>query len=227
MVKLIILLVIILLILYTFYKIFKKIVKAILLLLFLIIIVSIILGISLFKDYQELKTNIQTSPTIVFFTSNNTIKTGFIITPNTKNQTTTPYTPLTDQEVIIYQQYLSQKDYNGILSNNYKLFIINTIALQKLLKDKIEIIGKEVTKEQIIGLIDSDNLELFIQKQNILNLEQIKKELNIKNNIQLKAAVLIISLKEDNLPLLLEEFKMKNIIIYPETILFKTIRVIP
>jgi len=179
---------------------FKKLFK---LLFYAGIIISLILAANLFfiyQDFTDLRENFGVSEKKVILKDDDKVLTGLILGEDTAL--------MADDQLNDYSSYLKNGNYEKILGDSYKLMVFD-VGIISNLDAEIELGGKTITTDETISILKSDIA-----------------------NPQEKAALFSILLADEILssknPLFFfSEFKNGNIIIYPETALFKTIKIIP
>lgn len=179
---------------------FKKLLK---LLFYAGIIISLILAVNIFfvyLDFNDLRKNFGVSEKKVILKDDRGILTGLLLDDDAKL--------MTDKQLDDYSSYLKNNNYEKILGDSYKLMIFD-VNIIKNLDDEIVIEGQTITPNEAIKILKSKN-----------------------NNAEEKAALFSTILSDEILssrnPLFFfSEFKNGNIVIYPETTLFKTMKFIP
>jgi len=179
---------------------FKKLLK---LLFYAGIIISLILAVNIFfvyLDFNDLRKNFGVSEKKVILKDDRGILTGLLLNEDAKL--------MTDKQLDDYSSYLKNNNYEKILGDSYKLMIFD-VNIIKNLDDEIVIGGQTITPNEAIKILKSKN-----------------------NNAEEKAALFSTILSDEILssrnPLFFfSEFKNGNIVIYPETTLFKTMKFIP
>ena len=179
---------------------FKKLLK---LLFYAGIIISLILAVNIFfvyLDFNDLRKNFGVSEKKVILKDDRGILTGLLLNEDAKL--------MTDKQLDDYSSYLKNNNYEKILGDSYKLMIFD-VNIIKNLDDEIVIGGQTITPNEAIKILKSKN-----------------------NNAEEKAALFSTILSDEiissrNPLFFFSEFKNGNIVIYPETTLFKTMKFIP
>lgn len=186
------------LVLVLIWGVFKKIFK---LMFYAGIIISLLLAANLYfiyQDFKDLRENFSISEKKVILKDGGEILTGLLLNKETSLMTT--------KQLSDYSSYLKDNDYEKILGNSYKLMVFD-IGIISNLDDEIEIENRIFTKDQLIAKLKSgDNNE----KASLFSIILADEILSSKNPL-----------------FFFSEFKKGNIIIYPETALFKTVKIIP
>ena len=180
--------------------IFKKLFK---LLFYAGMIISLLLAANLYfiyQDFQDLRENFAASEKKVILKDDDKVLTGLLMGQEVDF--------LTNSQLRDYSSSLKNNDYEDILGNSYKLMVFDIDIIEHLDKE-IEIEGFKITTDEAAATLKSDT-----------------------SSSQEKAALFSVILADEILntrnPLLFfSEFKDGNIIIYPETALFKTVKIIP
>lgn len=163
-----------------------------------------------------------------------------------------PTKPISKEKLVLY----SGKKTSEILEDRYKIIILDADMFKKLkrimLPEEMEFTGKELVslikkedsfkafaefmaQEQLkkrgisLGSSSTKTPEPGIDKQQIIG--QIKESFNIKDEESFDSLVLIFmimgTMQEQGPIFLVEQFKAGNIAVYPETIIFKSVKLIP
>lgn len=180
--------------------IFKKLFK---LLFYAGIIISLILAANLFfiyQDFTDLRENFGVSEKKVILKDDDKVLTGLVLNEDTKL--------MTNKQLNDYSLYLKDEKYDKILDDSYKLMVFDAEIISNL-DAEIDLGDKTITSDEAITILKSKS-----------------------SNAEEKAALFSILLADEILssqnPLFFfSEFKNGNIVIYPETALFKTIKIIP
>lgn len=177
---------------------FKKIFK---LMFYAGIIISLLLAANLYfiyQDFRDLRENLGVSGRKVILKDGDVILTGLLINEETSLMTT--------EQLSDYSSYLKGNDYEKILGDSYKLMVFD-VGIISNLDDKIEIENRIFTKDQLIAKLRSGS---NYEKASLFSVILADEILSPKNPL-----------------LFFSEYKAGNIIIYPETALFKTVKIIP
>ncbi len=178
--------------------IFKKLFK---LMFYAGLIVSLLLAINLFfiyHDFADLRENFAVSERIVILKDNDKVLTGLVLNEDTKL--------IANNQLNDFSSYLKDNNYEKILGNSYKLMVFDLEIISNLAA--IEFEDKIITGNEAIDILKNsqDNGE----------------------KAELFSAILSDEILSSKNPLFFfSEFKKGNIIIYPETALFKTVKIIP
>lgn len=228
------------------FKLIKDSVKVVIGFVSLIILLLVTSSVLLYFDARELRENMSSSSSRVLVSNQGEILSGFdIVLKNVSN-----VTPLNKKAIIDISKNYNDKNYNIIKGDHYKLIVLSFEALNNSLDENIELMdGKTIKKETLFELLVSKNATKYYI-ENILTkifipdttdvedreekIESIRSNLekNIKYDDDYKFKAMISSLvftklAVDNTDLLIKEFKRKNVVIYPESIMLKIIKLIP
>ena len=186
------------LVLVLIWGVFKKIFK---LMFYAGIIISLLLAANLYfiyQDFKDLRENFVISEKKVILKDGDEILTGLLLNEDTSL--------MIAKQLSDYSSYLKDNDYEKILGNSYKLMVFD-VGIISNLDDEIKIENRIFTKDQLIAKLKSgDNNE----KASLFSVILADEILSSKNPL-----------------FFFSEFKKENIIIYPETALFKTVKIIP
>ncbi len=160
-----------------------------------------------------------------------------------------PTKPISKEKLALY----SGKKLSEILDDKYKVIILNADMFRKIKRIKLQP-SLEFTGNELVTLIKKDNsFEAFaevmakeqLNKQGISSksagsqldaqkqqfMDMIKKSFNIKDEESFDSLVLIFmimgTLQDQGSIYLVEQLKTGNIVIYPESIIFKSVKLIP
>ena len=192
--------------------------------------IQILFGFVLYLDAIELKEKFTTEEKTILLTHKGNFISGF----KAKNMEDPKGIEFFNDNKI---NTFKKKNNQELLENSYKLIIINSEIFNNV--DQIEYSGQTFSKEELLSILESDNaiselankfveegLEEFKEELII----QLKTQLAIDDNSQLKGLIfaLLFSQSLENDPLILIKGIQENkIIIYPETVTFIFIKLIP
>ena len=203
------------------FKIVKTILKTILIVLILGLLLTAIFGFFSYKDVIDLKENFESKSKLMFLRDDGNLIAGF----GMKGFEEEPDV-LTISQVIEYQNSFKKKDYKKMLGDNYKMFIFDMKAFD--FDDKeLDFVGKKVSKNILYSVLESnDPIALYKSKTNV-----DPASYDINDPVELKSKVFAVlfseAIEKKGQLFIFSEYKKKNIIIYPETALFKFIKLIP
>lgn len=166
------------------------------------IVIFLLLAVNMFfiyKDVADLKENFGVSTKKVILVDGDNVLTGLLLDGDISF--------MTNSQLSEFSSYLEDEDYKKILGDSYKLMVFD-VDMMPDLDEEIGIEGKTIARDQAISFLksDADSREKAALFGNIL-----------ASNI----------LSSSNPLFFFSEFKKGNIIVYPETALFKTVKIIP
>lgn len=219
-------------------KLVKGVVKIISFIFLILFVVSIVLGFFVYKDMDDLRKNWPDSDKIILL-ANDKVYSGMIATFSGGKE------PVFIDNLENYQSDYASGNYDLLLGSNYKLFIFR-IGMFERTDEKIdfegmEIYGKEVSlsKSEILDIIESDNsaekfVSIVISNGEMASAEKqaFKDELvrEIGSGNELKGAmfgILFQNAVEKDPLFLFKNLNNGNVIIYPETVIFKLLKIAP
>lgn len=203
------------------FKIVKTIIKTILIVLILSFLLTAIFGFFTYQDAVELKDNLETKPKLMLLQDNEKVVTGFIITDFEEEAEF-----LTISQVVKYQNSFKKQDYKKMLGDNYKMFIFDMKAFD-FNDEELDFIGKKVSKNLLYSVLKSnDPIALYKSKTNVDSALY-----GINDPVEFKAQVFALlfseAIEKKGTFFIFSEYKKKNIIVYPETAVFRFIKLIP
>ncbi len=125
-----------------------------------------------------------------------------------------------EEQMEQYSEYLTKREYKMMLGESYKLMIMDTGIIEEMPSDAISIDGSEFTKEFLLEVLRSDNPNSLMQDSGM--------DLFLDDSV-LKASLFTTAFNEivTDPIYFFTQYKEGNILIYPETPMFKAIRYIP
>jgi len=153
----------------------------------------------IYQDFKDLRENFAVSEKKVILKDDNEILTGLLLDEDTNL--------MTNKQLNDYSSYLKDNNYEKILGDSYKLMVIDVEIISDL--------DSEIDFE--FGTITSDEALAILRTSG-----------NKEEKASLFSVILADEILSSGNPLFFfSEFKNGNIMIYPETALFKTIKFIP
>ncbi|MBW2977239.1 hypothetical protein KY331_00175 [Candidatus Woesearchaeota archaeon] len=229
----IITIIVVLIIILAIFKIFKSVFKTIFLISTLFGIVMLVFMIILYQDVADFKTNFPTSEKLFLLEREGGLIAGFSGVLGEEEQPN--FVP--SAELNSYQISFEADDLEPIKGNYYKLFIVVSETFDEI--TSIEFGEEQLSKNFVFDLLDSqtsidDYASYYAQSQGISTaaIGEVKSQMRsqFSSDAEFKGALFatLFSAKtqEDRL-FLFKEYKKDNILIYPETMLFRTIKKIP
>ena len=203
------------------FKIVKTILKTILVVFILGLLLTSIFGFFTYKDTVKLKDNLETESKLILLQNNEKIIAGFITADFEKEPEF-----LTISQITEYQNSLKKQDYKKMLGDNYKIFIIDMKAFD-FNDEELDFVGKNVSKNTLYSVLKSnDPIILYKSKTGVdPGLYSINDPVEFKS--QAFAVLFSEAIEKQGQFFIFNEYKKKNVIIYPETAVFKFIKLIP
>ena len=165
------------------------------------IIIFLLLAANLFfiyQDFKDLKENFSVSEKKVILADDGRILTGLLLGEETDF--------MTNSQLEDYSSYLKNSDYDKILGDSYKLMAFDAGIISDI--DDVELGGITITADEALSILRSDANQQ--EKASLFSVILADEILSSKNPL-----------------FFFSEFKEGNIVIYPETALFKTIKIMP
>ncbi|MFH1316459.1 MAG: hypothetical protein ABII01_03005 [Candidatus Woesearchaeota archaeon] len=193
------------------FPLFSKIVHIISTLIFVVFTVLIIF---IFMDVKDFQDNFQDSETRFMLVHGNEVKSAIISYSGNASFAN-------ESELVSYSDLLAEDNLLLVKGDAFKMFLISTKIMDEIDDYYFESDIFNLTKNQAYQVLTDDNYA-----------ESLMNDSNIKDISSLRAYVFsdIISnhiVGPDNQNFFIEQLKSRNIIIFPETIMFKLIRIIP
>jgi len=203
------------------FKIVKTILKTIFIILIFSLLLTAIFGFFSYKDIVELKDNLETESKLMLLQDNEKIAAGFV-TADFEEEAEF----LTINQITEYQNNFKKQDYKKMLGDNYKMFIFDMKAFD-FNDEELDFVGKKVSKNVLYSVLESnDPIALYKSKTNI-----DPAAYDIIDPIKFKSQAFAVLLSEEiekkGQLFIFSEYKKKNIMVYPETALFKFIKLMP
>ena len=153
----------------------------------------------IYLDFMDLKEKFGSSSKEVLLVDGSEVITGIVLEGDS-------FEALSNQQLNEISSELENKDYEGILGGNYKLMILDADIIKDL-DNKVEVLGQAMPQEEIKKTFESGSSS---------------------EKATLFAALLSEEIIANKNPLFFfSQFKDGNIIVYPETALFKTVKLVP
>ena len=216
------------------FKFVKGVIKSIFLALSLLIIILVVFGVFVAIDLKDIQDNMQTSQNLFLLEKNNKINAGISWSLDGKTQPVF----VTKESIDSYSAALSSNNLKEIQGDYYKVILIDEKSFDSI--DEISNGQTSYTRQQIINLLNSDApLDEFIMssqkgitKDQIAVLKpQLMQTMKIKSDEEFKgflfAMLFSAALEQKGSIFILDQYKEGNIKVYPETIVFRTLKVIP
>lgn len=216
-------------IIYVIFKIVRKIAKAFFYAGLLTLLILLVSGFFIVKDIMSFKENFtEQGRSLVILEENGNILTGYSMKPSPKF--------LTAGQISEYSNYLENNEYDKILGDKYKLMIVKLDLVSDLEKEMINLGEVSLKKESMKNILRSnepfDLLNNAIAEDNNVLPGAVFDARFKEDSLMLKAALLGTIVDEEllgaeNAVNFFKQYKKGNIIIYPETALFKFVKLVP
>ncbi|MBW3003872.1 hypothetical protein KY328_04255 [Candidatus Woesearchaeota archaeon] len=203
----------------------KKIVKIMFAIGLIILVIILVLGFYVYSDSLDIKENIVTTDSL-FLLKNNNIETGFRARFSDKYTKGEPDI-VSEEELAKINILYSENDLTAIKSDNYKIFIYNEGVFDDI--DNIEFSDWTLDKDFMLDTINSENPMEMLAAELKIPRTMLAEQLEDDNNVRgvLFMQLFNAKLEKDGPLYLITEFKKKNIVIYPETAVFKAAKIFP
>ncbi|OIO63674.1 hypothetical protein COT48_01385 [Candidatus Woesearchaeota archaeon CG08_land_8_20_14_0_20_47_9] len=203
------------------FLILKTIVRAIFLALTILMIVLVVASVFVILDAAELKKMLPTAKKTVLLDDEGRIVAGFHVTSEPQ---------LIGKEALDdLSRAFSEKRYDDMLGESYKLIVINSEVISELKEKEIALYDDESFSTAFLRrLINADKpIELLAQETG-QSPEQLYVVLGDDTNLKnMVFARLFVEHIMPDAPFFLSQLRKGGISIYPETPIFKAIRVVP
>ena len=209
-------------------KLIKSTIKAVMLISSVLTVILIIGVFFVYSDANDFKENFPSVPSLYLLQKDDEIIAGFY---GIFSGTTTP-SLIGEEQLISYQNNFKENNLSQIRGDYYKIFILKSEVFDSLAEIRTE--EDVFSKETIFSFLESDtpvNDYLKFKNAPIGSRDDLLNSLNIRDDTEFKAVlftVLFGALMEDQGSFVIfTQYKKENIIIYPETTLFRLIKIIP
>jgi hypothetical protein len=212
-------------------KFVKSVLKTLFIVSTLIGVVIFIFMIFFYQDVSDFKTNFPIADKLILLREDDTLLAGF------KGAFTEGEQPDYIKDMSQYQDYYDKGDLDSILEDNFKLFIIDINVFERI--DSAYLGEEEIKRDFAVSLIRSDTpfedyAAYYIEKKGLPGAaaESIEQQLSkeIGSETEFKGAIfasLFSAATQQDALFLFTEYKNDNVLVYEETILFKTLKKIP
>jgi len=223
-----------------FFLITRKIIKAIFLASSTLFVIILILSFFIFADVMNLKENLESEPKIFLLEDDSKILTGMVFS-DMSDFNSMNFLPEDDLKNL-GSSYMKH-DYESMLDEKFLMFIFSMEAFENSDSTIIEVEDQTFEKELIFQMLRSDDpIQIFIEDQGYDNIpegispeqradiiarrrEQMGSSSDFKGNL---FGMLVGTEMMDRGPIFIfSEYKKDNILIYPETAVFKFIDMVP
>ncbi len=179
--------------------IFKKLFKLMFYVGIIILLLMAANAYFIYMDFIDLRENFGLSSKEVLLVDGNEVITGIILKGN-------DFETISNQQLNEISFELKNKNYEGILGDNYKLMVLDVDIVEDL-GSEVDVLGQTMPQEEIKKVFESGSGS----EKAILFATLLSEEIIANKN-----------------PLFFfSQFKEGNILVYPETALFKTVKLVP
>jgi len=214
------------------FKVTKSILKAVFLAVSVILLIVIIGGYFVVSDANDFREKFPSQPSIYLLKDDEKIIAGF---SGILEENFTP-SPALEEQINSYQYDYEQKNLNKILGENYKLFIMNKSAFDFV--NEVSAGEKPLAKQEIFDLLDSSMpINDYLSKQGIPDSQKSKArqdllaQMNIKDDTEFKGILFGLlyatAMSKEGPLFMFDQVRNENMIVYPETAMFKLLKQIP
>ncbi len=200
------------------FKVVKTVAKAMFIVSLLILLIAGIVAFFSYRDIAELREGLENEPKTILLADGDEIIAGFI----DKGSGEMPEF-LNSKRVEYFNSLYEEKNFREIVGDNYRAFIVKADAIRPV--GSIDFFGNDVPGDVLFSSIRQDNSISYFERNTgaSFGLTDDNKEFN---------SYVFSTLFEDKLKIntglfILTEYSRGNIAIYPETIVFKIIRLVP
>jgi len=184
-------------------------------------LLTAIFGFFTYQDAVELKNNLETKPKLMLLQDNEKIVAGFVTTDFEEEAEF-----LTISQITKYQNSFKKQDYKKMLGDNYKMFIIEIKAFD-FDDEELDFIGKKVSKNLLYSVLKSNDPIGLYKSETGMD----PAIYGIRDHVEFKSRVFALlfseAIEKRGQFFISNEYKEENIIVYPETAVFKFIKLIP
>lgn len=194
--------------------------------------ILLLLTIFVYHDMNELRKGFANNNNTFFLYEDENLYSALTIKPIiTTNLSIDSFNYFTLEEIKKAEEELNKENYNALLNNNYRIFLIKPSVINKSYTLNL---GVELNQEDLLEIIMNEDPFLLLAEKTktafTMRIEDIKKGFEdiYINEEKLKgylfAALLANYFQTQQPGELIRNIKKKNIIVYPETISFKIIK---
>ncbi len=215
--------IVILLVIILVTKLVKGFFKALFLVSMILTLIFGVFGYFVYTDAMEFKQGWESSPKVFLLHDNSYLISGFKADP-AKEET---IESLNHETITTYKEFFSKNEYDKILDENYKLFLIDYSAFKEV--PNIELLNTKLSLAQTKDLLESatptKDFALITTGQDLAMEIDSKQDDLFKSS--LFAVLFATSVNKEGPLFIIQKVKSKEIQVYPETALFKSLRLIP
>lgn len=184
------------------------------------IVIAGVFIVLLYLDARDFMANYQAGDKTFILEKDLIVKSAIILKNNTP-------VILYQSDIDRYTESLKQKDYASLRGDSYKLLILKMSSLENLPDFNVKYGPLSFDKAQSIRILTDDSYAESLKQG-----QQTDQMYNFNSIYELRALILseILSksyFSQDGQTLTVMEFKKGNIVIYPETLIFKVLKLVP
>lgn len=183
------------------FKVVKSVLQGILFVGAVLAILSAVVAVVVVKDAYDFQNNFQSSSKLLLFSADNgtRVTSGMLIKVNESMQ------PLSGADVAQLNEALDRKDYAVMKGGNFKLLILEEDPIISSMPETVDIEDRNMSKEAVLQQLRTSSVE---QRASVLS------------------ALFALQSSKDPL-LIISGYKKGDIVIYPETTVFKAVKILP
>jgi|TARA_B100001971_G_C18131062_1_gene504841 energy-coupling factor transporter transmembrane protein EcfT len=189
----------------------------------MILLIFLVTGFLILKDANDFKQNFAEKGNIVLLEEDGTVIAGYTLENDPRS--------LTQGEVALFSTYLQNNEFDRILKDKFKLMIIKMDLISGLEAESIDLGTASIKKESMVDVLKSD--DPFKSFNEAIFEDEFSFDTKLKDDsLEFKASLLSSVVNEEligtgNALNFFRQYKEGNLIIYPETPLFKFVKIIP
>lgn len=215
----IVFLIIVAILIYLILRFIKKVLSIVLSFIVLFILISSMFFFLVYTDYRDFKMGVSEKKSIILISDGpNYIGGGYVNITSTNILDTATYI----EDIGLINK---QKD-KEILGDNYKLFVIDLNFYEQTLPETVTYNDYNLKKNGILNTLRSQNPNQEFAALVNKPVESINKKPN-ELKLELALGSLDYLMKNKGKIIVIEGYKSKQIRVYPETMLFKLIKIVP
>jgi hypothetical protein len=228
----------------------KGILKAIMISIFIILLLTAAFTFFVVKDALDLKENFMGKEKLMVLKENETVLAAFSF-KSISEKDNLSINALKNEKFKVIERAIKSDNFSGLNENYYKVFVFDYSAFNNSLANGISfpIEKKELSldRDEIKSILDSNeplsrifpkladanniNLQMLSDLQRADAINTLMKKIGISSEEQFKSSVFALMIadlvKERGTPEIISKLKNKEIFVYPNTIIFKALRLIP
>ena len=228
-IEILLLIIVAVVIIYFATKFLTKTVKIITKVILLIVVILVFLTILSYKDMMDVRTGFEKNNNTFFLYENNKLSTAVMLKPVIDdNLTIESFNYFTKQEIEEFEKNIEAKDYDALLKNNNKIFIVTSNILNQPYNINL---GANLDQEDLLSMIWSEDPFLILaqksQKNYEMDIDRLKENFKEMYGTEetfkgyIFAGLITNYFNKQETGDLTKNLKTGDLKIYPETISFK------